>query len=92
MRPVLSLPCHRLRLRHAEQVAQLREEQGIVGPFRRGGVLPAGDEIVNGRGGHGEPVGEFDVGHSIELWSEFTRAGKAYVMFPDPQGCEMQVV
>ena len=25
-----------------------------------------------------------DVGHVIELDSEFTRAGKAYVMFPDP--------
>jgi hypothetical protein len=26
-----------------------------------------------------------DVGHSIELYSEFSRSGKAYVPFPDPQ-------
>ena len=26
-----------------------------------------------------------DVGHSIELYSEFTRQGRAYVPFPDPQ-------
>jgi hypothetical protein len=26
-----------------------------------------------------------DVGHSIELYSEFTRQGKTYVPFPEPQ-------
>ena len=26
-----------------------------------------------------------DVGHSIELYSEFTRTGGTYVPFPDPQ-------
>ena len=26
-----------------------------------------------------------DVGHSIELYSEFTRSGGTYVAFPDPQ-------
>jgi hypothetical protein len=39
------------------------------------------------------PVGEgwppflivVDVGHSIELYSEFSRSGKTYVPFPDPQ-------
>lgn len=28
-----------------------------------------------------------DVGHSIELYSEFSRSGKTYVPFPDPQLC-----
>jgi SAM-dependent methyltransferase len=32
-----------------------------------------------------------DVGHSIELYSEFTRAGKAYVMFPDPQSFRIKL-
>ncbi len=45
------------------------------------------------------PVGEgwppflivVDVGHSIELYSEFTRSGKAYVMFPDPQSFRLKL-
>ena len=32
-----------------------------------------------------------DVGHSIELYSEFTRSGKAYVMFPDPQSFRIKL-
>ena len=32
-----------------------------------------------------------DVGHSIELYSEFTRSGKAYVMFPDPQSFRLKL-
>lgn len=32
-----------------------------------------------------------DVGHIIELYSEFTCAGKAYVMFPDPQSFRIRL-
>ncbi|WP_425617807.1 class I SAM-dependent DNA methyltransferase [Anatilimnocola sp. NA78] len=32
-----------------------------------------------------------DVGHSIELYSEFTRSGKAYVQFPDPQSFRIKL-
>ncbi len=32
-----------------------------------------------------------DVGHSIELYNEFTRAGKAYVPFPDPQSFRIKL-
>lgn len=32
-----------------------------------------------------------DVGHVIELYSEFTCAGKAYVMFPDPQSFRIKL-
>lgn len=32
-----------------------------------------------------------DVGHSIEIYSEFTRSGNAYVMFPDPQSFRLKL-
>ena len=32
-----------------------------------------------------------DVGHSIELYSEFTRSGKSYVQFPDPQSFRIKL-
>jgi hypothetical protein len=32
-----------------------------------------------------------DVGHSIELYSEFSRSGKAYVQFPDPQSFRLKL-
>lgn len=32
-----------------------------------------------------------DVGHVIELYSEFTCSGKAYVMFPDPQSFRIKL-
>jgi hypothetical protein len=32
-----------------------------------------------------------DVGHSIELYSEFTRQGKTYIPFPDPQSFRIKL-
>ena len=40
-------------MRHAQQVAELGEEEGVVRSFGGGGVLPADDEIVEGSRVHG---------------------------------------